>query len=177
MLTYNVDKVTDNALEQKVRPPQGGRSFARKTLLVLGLVVLVGTVLFVRGWRPTSAHSKSGPAAVVMPTSPQIEAKYGIRFTGVDVTASGGMIEIRYQVLDTDKTSAIHQADAAPFVVDGSGVKYADPGMVGHSHVGKDKTPGTSDYILLANAKGGVKPGATVTVKVGDLELHNVPVL
>ena len=173
MLTSNVDKVTDHTIEQKHRPPKADRSVARRALLVLVLVMLVGTILVVRGWRPTSAHSNGG---VVMPTSSQIEAKYGIRFTGVDVTASGGMIELRYQVLDTDKTSAIHQADAAPFVVDGAGKKYADPGMVGHSHVGKDKTPGTSDFILLANARGGVTPGSFVTIEVGDLELRHVPV-
>jgi hypothetical protein len=112
-----------------------------------------------------------------MPTSAAIEAKYGIRFLGVDVTSGGGMIQLRYQVLDSDKTAAIHEADVAPFVIDSSGKKYADPGMVGHSHVAKTQSPGTSDYILLANARGGVKPGSIVTIKVGDLELRNVPVL
>ncbi len=49
--------------------------------------------------------------------------------------------------------------------------------MVGHSHVGKTQAAGTTDYILLANAKGGVTPGSIVTIKVGDLALENVPVL
>jgi hypothetical protein len=62
-------------------------------------------------------------------------------------------------------------------VVDRTGVTYADPGMVGHSHVGAAKAPGTSDFVLLANARGGVQPGSVVTIKVGDLELRNVPVL
>jgi hypothetical protein len=112
-----------------------------------------------------------------MPASADIEAKYGIRFTLVDVTAGGGMIQVRYQILNSDKTHAIHSADAAPFVVDGNGVKYADPGMVGHSHLGTVRAAGTSDFILLANAKNGITPGATVTIKVGALELRHVPVL
>ena len=80
-------------------------------------------------------------------------------------------------MLDSDKTLAVHDADVAPFVVDRNGVKYADPGMVGHTHVGAARAPGTSDYILLANARGGVQPGSVVTIKVGDLELRNVRVL
>ena len=111
-----------------------------------------------------------------MPISAAIESTYGIRFTGVDVTAGGGMIQVRYQVLDSDKTEAIHATDLTPYVVDSRGVKYADPGMAGHSHVGKALAAGRTDYILLADAMGGVQPGSTVTIKVGHLELRNVPV-
>ncbi|HEX3089821.1 MAG TPA: hypothetical protein VHQ23_14300 [Ilumatobacteraceae bacterium] len=112
-----------------------------------------------------------------MPVSAEIESTYGIRFTVVDVTAGGGMIQIHYQVLDSAKTEAIHGTDLAPLIVDSRGVEYKDPGMVGHSHVGKTQAAGTTDYILLANAKGGVTPGSIVTIKVGDLALENVPVL
>ncbi len=86
------------------------------------------------------------------------------------------MIQIRYQVLDSDKTEAIHGTELAPIVIDSHGTKYAEPGMAGHSHVGKTQAAGTTDYILLANAMSGVKAGSMVTIKVGDLELHNVPV-
>ncbi|MEY2445076.1 MAG: hypothetical protein QOE00_1656, partial [Ilumatobacteraceae bacterium] len=65
---------------------------------------------------------------------------------------------------------------AAPYVVDSHGVKYADPGMVGHSHIGPVKASGTTDFVLLANARGGVRPGSIVTIKIGDLELRDVPV-
>ncbi len=141
---------------------------------MLAVVALVTGILLVRGWRPPSHSASAGSG---MPASAAIEAEYGIRFTSVDVTAGGGMIQIRYQVLDSDKTLAVHDEDVAPFVVDRNGTKYADPGMVGHSHVGPARTPGTSDYILLANARAGVQPGSVVTIKVGDLELRNVPVL
>jgi hypothetical protein len=140
---------------------------------------MVLAILLVRGLRPAATNAASGDASVAasMPISAEIEATYGIRFTSVDVTAGGGMIQLRYQVLDADKTLAIHDADAAPFVIDSSGVKYADPGMVGHSHVGKAKTPGTTDFILLANSQGGIRPGSIVTVQVGDIALRNVVVL
>ena len=180
MLSYGVESVDEVALESKAGPPRAARPFVRAALGLLVLVLLFVAVLFIRGWRPNSDETAS-PApvatATAMPISAAIESTYGIRFTGVDVTAGGGMIQVRYQVLDSAKTEAIHGTDLAPYVVDSHGTKYADPGMVGHSHVGKTLAAGRTDYILLANAMGGVKPGSMVTIKVGDLELRDVPVL
>ena len=178
MLTYNLEGVDEVAPEEpKVGPPRAARPFVRTALGVLGLAVLVIGILVVRGWRPDSADgAKPAAGAAGMPTSPEIESMYGVRFLGVDVTSGGGMIQVRYQVLDSAKTEAIHDQQAAPFVVDSHGVMYADPGMVGHSHIGPVKAAGTTDYVLLANAGGGVKAGSIVTIKIGDLELRNVPV-
>jgi hypothetical protein len=158
-----------------VGPRWSRRPIIRTGLLVAGLVVMVVGILVVRGWRPTSDDGSSSSAT--MPISAEIEATYGVRFTGVDVTAGGGMIQIRYQVIDSDKTAAIHDSDGAPYIVDSNGHTYADPGMAGHSHVGGTKPSGTSDYVLLANARGGVKAGSVVTIRIGDLELRNVHVL
>jgi hypothetical protein len=135
---------------------------------------VVGGCLVVRSHQSATARSSTASA---MPVSPAIEAKFGIRLSLVAVTAGGGMIQIQYQILDSAKASAVHDATIAPFVVDANGVKYADPGMVGHTHVGNDKAAGTTDYILLANARGGVRSGSKVTIKVGDLELRSVRVL
>ncbi|MGZ6991151.1 MAG: hypothetical protein ACXVKJ_08555, partial [Ilumatobacteraceae bacterium] len=152
-------------------PHREAHRLVRAAIAVLSMVVLIIAVLLARGWRPTSDLAKASTTPVVsastaMPTSAAIESTYGIRFTGVDVTAGGGMIQIRYQVLDSDKTQAIHGTDPSPYVIDGRGAKYADPGMVGHSHVGKTLKAGATDYILLANAMGGVKAGSFVTIKV-----------
>jgi hypothetical protein len=111
-----------------------------------------------------------------MPTSAPIEAKYGVRFVGVDITSAGGMIQVRYQVLDSAKAGAIHSEEATPTIIDSSGTKYNLPGMPGHTHIGPVKKAGTTDFVLLANARGGVKAGSTVTLRMGDLELHDVPV-
>lgn len=181
MLTCNVDSMADPALQEaNGAPPRRRRSWVRRVGPLVGLVVIFAGVVAVRA---SLSHSTSErPTAVVpstlsaMPTSPAIESTYGIRFTGVDVTAGGGMIQIRYQVLNSDKTEAIHGTDLSPIVIDSRGAKYADPGMVGHSHVGKTLKAGATDYILLADALGGVKAGSLVTIKVGDLELRNVPV-
>lgn len=158
-------------------PRRRVRPLARVALTALALLAMVVAILLARGWRPTSDGTASGSSTAPMPTSAEIEATYGVRFTGVDVTAGGGMIQIRYQVIDSDKTAAIHEGDGAPYIVDNDGNTYADPGMAGHSHVGGTKPSGTSDYVLLANARGGVHAGSVVTIHIGDLELRNVHVL
>ena len=179
MLSYSVDDVNEVVVDETVGPPRAARPFVRVATAVVALALIFVAVLVIRGWRPTSSSSTPKPtaAATQVPTSAAIESKYGIRFTLVAVTAGGGMIQVRYQVIDSAKTEAIHGTELAPFVVDSHGTKYADPGMVGHSHVGKTQASGSTDYILLANAQGGVKAGSFVTIKVGDLELRNVPVV
>jgi hypothetical protein len=181
MLSYSVEDMDEVMVEPKAGPPRAARPFVRVAIAIVTLAVIFFAVLVVRGWRPTSTSSTAKPttaaAATQVPTSAAIESKYGIRFTLVAVTAGGGMIQVRYQVIDSTKTEAIHGTELAPYVVDSHGNKYADPGMVGHSHVGKTQASGSTDYILLANARGGVKAGSFVTIKVGDLELRNVPVV
>ena len=171
IVTDAVERIDPSDDEHEVRPFRSGRTLVHVAVLVVGVIALMGGILVLRGWRP----SADGP--LKMPTSPQMESEFGVRFTSVDVTAAGGMIQLRYQVLDTPKTAVVHDPATAPYVVDKNGKKYADPGMVGHTHVGPLKAAGTSDFILLANSGAGIHHGDVVTIKFGKYELRNVPVL
>ena len=95
----------------------------------------------------------------------------------LNLTTGGGMIMLRYQILDSDKVLSVHDAQTAPYVVGPDGKKYDAPGMQGHSHIGKKKVAGTTDYILLANSGGRLKPGMVVTVVAGQLRMPNVTVV
>jgi hypothetical protein len=151
--------------------------------VVLAAALLVVAVLFVRGWRPWNTDSAvpSSPSgasgSVNMPVNPQMEAEFGIRFTAVGVTSGGGMIMLRYQILDSDKVLSVHDTQTAPYVLGANGYKFDAPGMQGHSHIGKKKLAGTTDYILLANSGGRLKPGMVVTVVAGSLRMPNVVVV
>jgi hypothetical protein len=178
MLTYNLEGVDEDGVqpeEVKDGPPRAARPFVLRALAVLGLVAVFAGVLLVRNWRADSDETtQTAATAQGMPSSPEIESKYGVRFLGVDITSAGGMIQVRYQVLDSAKTEVIHTAEATPHVIAADGTDFNLPGMPGHSHIGPVKKAGTSDYVLLANARGALKPGAIVTIKMGDLELHDV---
>jgi len=170
-LSNTVERMDRAADAREFRSTGRGPRVAPRVVVVLGVLILMGGILMLRGWRPTPAGSTP------FPTSPQIENAFGVRFTSVDITAGGGMIQLRYQVLDSAKTAVVHDASTAPFVVDRNGKKYADPGMVGHTHIGPLKVAGSSDYILLANSGAGVHHGDLVTIKFGAYELRRVPVL
>jgi hypothetical protein len=162
-------------------------SASRRSLNFLSVVlvaaVLVVAVLLVRGWRPwhhdsvatSGANGASG--SVVMPVNAQMESEFGIRFTAVGVTSAGGMIMLRYQILDSDKVLSVHDTQTAPYVLGPNGFKFDAPGMQGHSHIGKKKLAGTTDYILLANSGGRLKPGMVVTIVAGTLRMPNVVVV
>jgi hypothetical protein len=154
------------------------RSVLLVAVVVLGLAAMVLGILAVRRAGPF-AESAAASASGGVPESAAVESQYGVRLVGVDITASGGMIQLRYQVLDLDKSAALHpSADEAPVVVvvDADGHEYADPGIAGHTHVAGVAAAGGYDRILLANARGGVHAGDRVTVRFGDLELSGVPV-
>jgi hypothetical protein len=170
-LTDVVKRIEVAADDREFRPIRRVRGVTQLTAVALGVLMLMGGILLLRGWRP---NSDVHPA---FPTSPQIEDAFGVRFTSVDITAAGGMIELRYQVLDSDKTAVVHDQATAPFVVDHAGKKFADPGMVGHTHIGPLKVAGSSDFILLANAGGAVHHGDVVTIEFGKYALRGVPVL
>lgn len=181
MLIYSDDGVDEARFEPdevNAGAHRAARPFVRWAIAICGLVVIFFGVLLVRSWRADSAEKSVTVTSVarVMPSNPEIEDTYGVRFIGVDITSGGGMIQVRYQVLDSAKTQAIHDEESTPHVIADDGADYGLPGMPGHTHIGPVKKAGTTDFVLLANARGGVKPGSTVTIKIGDLELRNVPV-
>jgi hypothetical protein len=186
MLSYDADSMEPEQLDGEgaglipaaaAPSPFTLRSIARPLLVVLGIGLMVLGILSARGVGPFADNEGSTPASV--PVSSEFEDAFGIRLKSVDITAAGGMIQLRYQVLDKDKAQALHTAegeDPAVVVISSAGHEYSDPGIAGHSHVAGVFTEGNIDSILLANAGGGVHPGDVVTVRIGDVELHGVPV-
>jgi hypothetical protein len=135
------------------------------------LAIAVGLV----GWTVLALRPAAGPApagTTRMPSSPEIEDAYGVRFTGAYLTAAGGMVELTYQVIDADKSVAVHEDEFTPVIV-ADGTTYDKPGLEGHGH-GADFVAGRSYFDLLANVGGGLEVGDTVTIRVGDFELDGV---
>lgn len=154
-----------------------GASRAQRVAFACALSVLVLAILAARGgigWL-AAAEDRSAPVPAAAPSSAEIESTYGVRITSVVVTAGGGMIQLRYQILDQGLAEALH-AEAAPTVVAADGTVFGDPGIAGHAHLGRTSANGATDALLLADARGSVQPGDIVTVRIGDLELGGIRV-
>ena len=101
-------------------------------------------------------------------------ARYGIDVTLVAVTAAGGLIELRYQVVDPDKADrVVHDRALAPaLVVEGTGqtlVMAAPP----HHH-GAELQLGGTYFFLMANARNAIHRGDEVTLVIGDARLEHI---
>jgi hypothetical protein len=148
------------------RPERG-----RIVIVVIGMILVAGAVL---GFRAVSRSR--GPETVIgMPSSERIEQEYGIRIERVSLIASGGLVELKYLVLDADAAGAIHDDDAEDFpsiVADGTVI--GNPTF--QHHGGKVVVVGRELSILYTNAKGAVRTGETVSIEIGDEQLSQVPV-
>ena len=96
-----------------------------------------------------------------MPRSSGLEAKLGVRFVQAAVVADGGIVELRYQVLDAQKASAFQRKVHNPPVLhseDRPGALYRTALM----RQGHELRPGQDYYILYLNNKRAVRSGETL---------------
>lgn len=118
-----------------------------------------------------------------MPASAIIEQQWGVRFIAVSILADGGLIEVRYQVIDPSRSTRIHTGDATSdkkylpiLVVEGTGAKVETRSVMFHFNHPTDKT-GRLYSIIYGNTRGALKPHTLVTIQMPDgSELQHVPV-
>ena len=133
------------------------------------LVLLIGSAAL--AWQIFGPGQQLEPGA--MPLSAEIEEKFGVRFTFVAVTAGGGMVELRYRVIDEGKAANFgHYTETAPMIIAEDTGKIVDVTIMGlHNH---RVEPGRMYYVLYRNTDGAVESHRPVTIAVGDLTLEHV---
>lgn len=137
--------------------------------IVLGALLITGAVLGGRTLMATQRVWKPG----TMPVSKEIEEKFGVRFTFLAITANGGMVELRYRVVDEDKAANFgHYTETAPMIISEDTGDIIDVTIMGlHNH---RVEPGRTYYVLYRNTGSALTSGRPATIAVGDLELKNV---
>jgi hypothetical protein len=96
----------------------------------------------------------------------------GIQIAQVGLTAQGGMVDVRFKVLDAAKAKALLGNPAnAPMLIAGNQPPLHPPH---HALKGARFAPGQVFYILYPNARGAVQPGVEVSVAMGDARLGPV---
>jgi len=137
--------------------------------LVLPLVVAAGltftatsTDLFAR---------KAADARVV--SAAELEDEYGIKVNLVAVTAGGGLVDLRFTVVDTAKAGHIlHDAATLPELLlpdNGAVLRAPQP----HAHKLK-LVDGASYFLLFPNSGGLVQAGVPVSVVIDAIRLEPV---
>jgi hypothetical protein len=143
--------------------------FASRWVALGALAAALIGIGFVWHLVAASHASVNGP----VPTSPAIEAKWGVRATQIGVTADGGMVDFRFIVLDPDKALTMMQDvnNLPVLVAEGSGTIVNSSVQMAAKH---DMNPGQTYFILYRNADGAIQHGTPVTVRFGNLELQHV---
>ena len=140
--------------------------------LTLVLLVLVFAAAFT--WRTAGAANAGRPYNV--PQSSSIEAKFGIRFTQAAVVADGGLVELRYTVLDTQKATKFQSDTHHPPVLTSDKRSKDALYRTALMKQGHDLRPGQTYYILYLNNHNAVRSGETMHIAAGGSTLANVPV-
>lgn len=147
------------------------RRWQPRWVLVLVLLLAVGLTLGVKAVGARAGDVRSGTEAV---SAQEFAAHTGITVTLLGVTAGGGMVEFRYQVVDPDKAALVlHDDTKRPVLVaEGSGETLA---MVSrpHSHKAELQLGGTY-FFLMANTRNALRDGTKVSVIIGDVRLEHV---
>jgi hypothetical protein len=101
--------------------------------------------------------------------------RLGVHITQVSVTAEGGLIDFRYQVVDPDKAKSMFDyLEMVPRIIAENGTEISLT-SVPHRH---DVQSGIQYFLLYRNIGGSVKPGSEVSIALGkDIRLNNFKVM
>ena len=145
----------------------------RGMVLVLLFALVVGGVSLWAWWPGRGADVRSGSDLV---DAQGLADRYGIDITLVGISAAGGIVDFRYQVVDPDKADAvIHDINTYPkLVVEDTGATLALRSLP-HSH-NRTLELGGNYFFLMPNAENAIHAGDLVTIVVGDVRLEHVPV-
>ncbi|NTU56889.1 MAG: hypothetical protein HGA79_11625, partial [Anaerolineales bacterium] len=101
-----------------------------------------------------------------------LEQQYGIHLTLVGVTAAGGMVDIRYRIVDPVKAAQLvdeEEGGIMPMVYVGNG----DVMLMSDMHMREQRlVAGRVYYNLIPNTQNVVKRGTVVTVVFGDVAVE-----
>jgi hypothetical protein len=143
--------------------------------MVIPALTLVAVAAAWAIFHTTQPAPASGTTPAPMPRNPAIESTYGIRFSHVAVTAGGGMLDVRFLVLDSEKAQPVgHSPKTFPVIVDQqTGRVISGLAMAMWPHNPKR---GYQYFLIYRNDGGTVASGDKVSIKVGSSWLRGITV-
>lgn len=115
---------------------------------------------------------KPASGAPQLPPPSALETQHGIQVTHIGLSASGGLVDCRFKVLDAVKAKALLGNPAsAPMLIAGD----KPPLMAPHNALRSARfATGQVVYILYPNLRSAIQPGSQVTVAIGEVRLGPV---
>jgi hypothetical protein len=141
-------------------------------ICAIGAVAAVAALLLSHRGSASAAPAAGRPSPAAIAA---IQQRYGVRFTMLGLTASGGMLDLRFVAVDADKVEQLgHHGTKIRLVVEHTGHTLNSEQMT--PHFGKVHV-GSQYFALLRNDGNALRQGDLVTVVVGKLALKHMRVL
>jgi hypothetical protein len=137
-------------------------------------VALIGAFLLALATR--LGGSADASKRYLMPQDARMESSLGVRFTQAALVGDGGIIELRYVVLDTQKATTFQNNVQHPPVLYSDADRKNPLYRTALMKQGHNLRPGQSYYVLYLNNHNAVHKGGTLEIDSGGGKLVHVPV-
>lgn len=105
-----------------------------------------------------------------------LESRFGVRITRLAMTGGGGLVDLRFTVVDPAKARPLLEGHATPprLVVEGGATTLQAPahGAMRNVRLQKD----AACFLIYPNARNAIRPGVRVAVVFGDVQVDPVVV-
>jgi hypothetical protein len=151
-----------------------------------GVVAAVAAGIWIamalRGDRPATGSTPAARPATLAASwvrpavSPDaLVARSGVRIVQVSMTGGGGLVDVRFRVVDPDRAASIHDPATPPALVEEPNGLVINQLLMSHAHASSYK-PNVTYYLIFENPGNLLHRGARVSVLLGDAQVENVPV-
>ena len=171
------------------RPVSLGR--VRLAGYAIGMILTIGLIAagmwVVKTWKnnhqPVEARAEPPVAQAQTPgnwqrtvmSEDQLADKLGVQIVHLAVTGGGGLIDLRYRVVDPAKATSVHDDETPPVLFDDTTGVVVDQLLMEHAHRG-DFRAGQTYYLIFENPGNLVQKGSTVSVLLGSAQVDKVEV-
>ena len=143
---------------------------------ILVTVVIVGLVLWLsHAFGGANRTADKVPVSWQRPvvTADGLAQQSGVKITQVAVTGDGGLVDLRFKVVDPERANALHDPTTPAAVVDEESGLVVHELLMNHSHTGPYKT-GVTYYLVFNNPGNWIHHGSLVSVMLGNAQVEHV---
>jgi hypothetical protein len=121
------------------------------------------------------AHGAGGHPLPVAVSPAGMAERSGVRDIHVHLAGGGGLLDVRYEVVDPSKAALLHDRETPPAVIYEPTDTPIEGLLMGHLPHGSSK-PGVSSFMIFVNPGNIVHRGDEVAVVLGPARLAHVRV-
>jgi len=148
------------------------RRFSSNKPLMLAIILIVLLALGLYGYNAFRTFQAPQAGSVTI-TQNTLQENYGLRVQLVAVTAAGGLVDLRLQILDAEKAKAFLDDHANfPALRTGEDVILRTSEDAAAQDIQFEN--GKSIFVMYPNAGNTLKPGDPVNIIFGDLQLETI---